>query len=233
MAIALDSTAKRIAKKDKKKMATSNVVPVEVIKDPSKLTGPVSKNVDNPFTGEEIKRKGTYELEAAQTIEQAYSLVGQNEKDVLFWFNHGRRVQAKQQMLSYLDFDLGDEKLNDLFKSFRSAMNNIVTKDTPVKRREAVQEFILSEDKFEPIREKLAEMKASGIEDVKVKFASATLPIEDENGKVTGFKVAEGETLLRKPTGKKGRRKLTADPNATVTPETSDEDEDGEEETEE
>lgn len=230
--------AKELAPKRKnKKMATSNVSPVPEVKDPSRITGTVSKKVDNPFTGDEIVRKGIYDLQAAQNIEQAYELVGQDEKEVLFWFNHGRRTQAKQQMLGLLDFDLGDEKLNDLFKSFRNAMNNIVTKDTSAERREAIQKFILSEDKFEPIREKLDAMKAQGIEDVKIQFASPTIPVEDENGNpviVNGkvqVKVAENEIELRKPTGKKGRAKKV-DPNAPVTAETSDSDTD-EDETEE
>jgi len=210
--------AKTLAPKRANKKMNPNVQStIPEVKDPSRITGAVSKKVDNPFTGDEIVRKGIYDLQAALKIEDAYALVGGNESEVLFWFNHGRRTQAKQQMLGLLDFDLGDEKLNDLFKSFRSAMNNIVTKDTSAERREAIQKFILSEDKFEPIREKLDAMKAQGIEDVKVTFSTVN---PDEN-----------EVELRKPTGKKGRQKKV-DPNAPVTAETSDSDsdEDGEDE---
>jgi len=114
-------------------------------------------------------------------------ITGGKVEDLLFWFNYGRKVAARAQVNAALGFDLGDEKLNDLFKSFQNAMSNMVTDKTTPEKREKIKNFILDEDKFEPLRSHLADWKPEG---VTVDFSSVE---------------------IKKPSGQKGRPKKESD----------------------
>lgn len=195
--------------KDKKKMnpnVSTEMTPV----DPTKITGKVTKKVKNPFTGKTITREGVYELPAAHgDITSAFALVGNREDEVLFWFNQGRKNQARLQVNQALDFDLGSDELNELFDSFTDAMDALLPKDADEKKRKRVKDFILSEEKFEPLVSALESLEKSGLESVNILFGSP-----DADGKVS-----DGETELKKPTGVRGRRKKVSD-DETETVET-------------
>lgn len=210
-----------------KKMATTPVVMI----DPSKISGTVKRKVENPFTGEDITREGKFSMDAAQDMDSALAICGQKESEVIFWFNLGRKLQAKSQMFNSLGFDLGSDDLNDLFGAFKRAMAGMLpvlpkdaTKEMKEKlneKRARIQKFILEEEKFEPIREKLTELETAGLESITIKFGNP-----DAEGKVP-----DGEMALNKPSGKRGR-KAKVDPNAPDTPVDSDSDDSEEDETE-
>lgn len=188
--------------KDKKKM-NPNSVEQNVPVDPSKITGVVKRKVKNPFDGTMIVREGSYELPAAHgdDIATALALVGNKESEVIFWFNQGRKNQARLQVQQALDFDLGSDDLNELYDSFNDAMDSLLTKDATKEKRERIQNFILSEDKFQILKIALDDLKEKGIGGISMVFGSP-----DADGKVS-----EGEIELKKPTGVRGRRKKVSE----------------------
>ena len=222
-----NSTKAANSRKEKKMSPVTEVKNV----DPTKISGPVKRKVENPFTGEEITRIGTYTLDAATDLDSALAIVGQKESEVIFWFNYGRKLQAKAQMFNSLGFDLGSDELNELFGSFKRAMSGMLDalpkdatkeqKDKLAAKRERIQKFILSEEKFEPIREKLTELEKAGLESISIKFGNP-----DADGKVP-----DGEMALNKPSGKRGR-KAKVDPNAPANADDDDSDDSEETETE-
>lgn len=192
--------------KEKKKM-NPNVVENT---DPSKFLNTVKSKVKNPFTGKTIVREGMYELPIAHgDIATAYAICGNREDEVIFWFNHGRKTQARLQANQALDFDLGSDELNELFDSFTEAMESILPKDADEAKRKRVKDFILSEDKFQPLVSALETLEKSGLETVTLVFGSP-----DADGKIK-----DGETELKKPTGVRGRRKKVSEDEAETTDE--------------
>ena len=147
--------------------------------------GKVKKNVKDPFGTDPIERVGKFSLPLATNLPEALEMVKNSADDVVFWFNHGRKLQARMQLNASLDLDLGSKQLNDDYKSFENAMEQIgVTKDTPKEEREQVQAFILKQPKFEGIRAKWAEIQQNGFGPVHLDFS---------------------EVELKKPSGKRGR----------------------------
>jgi len=156
----------------------------EGIETANNYSGKGNKKVTDPF-GKQVVRQGTFSLPLATDSSDAYQLCGGSEEDVVFWFNHGRKLQARMQLNASLDLDLGSKQLNDDYKSFENAMEQIgVTKDTPKEEREQVQAFILKQPKFEGIRAKWAEIQQNGFGPVHLDFS---------------------EVELKKPSGKRGR----------------------------
>lgn len=194
--------AKNSKLKEKKKM-NPNVAEQNVPVDPSKITGMVKRKVKNPFDGTMIVREGSYELPAAygDDIATALALVGNKESEVIFWFNQGRKNQARLQVQQALDFDLGSDDLNELYDSFNDAMDSLLTKDATKEKRERIQNFILSEDKFQILKIALDDLKEKGIGGINMVFGSP-----DAEGKIN-----EGEVELKKPSGIRGRRKKVSD----------------------
>lgn len=225
-------TAPKNGKKENGKMASSVVAP----QDPTKITGKISKKVDNPVNGKKMVRNGEYVLPAihngnfnevlgwnfvdgkkgekvakktASSIEQAYSLVGSDEKEILrlinlafdvesvqddltFWANQGRKNAARQQTNLAIDFDLGSEDLNDLLNAYNNAMKNLNDDKTTEEEYEANKKFVLSGKKFAPLKEVLANIK---MDDLVMDFS---------------------EIELRKPTGVRGKVKKTATGSTTT-----------------
>lgn len=202
------------AKAAKGKKMNPNVSTETTPVDPSKITKTVTKKVKNPFTGKTITREGIFELPAAHgDIASAYALCGNREDEVIFWFNQGRLNQARLQMNQALDFDLGSDTLNELFDSFQDAMDALLPKEADEKKRKRVKDFILSEEKFQPLVSALETLEKSGLESIAVTFGSP-----DANGKIN-----EGETELKKPTGVRGRRKKVSDSDTEVEVEETEE----------
>ena len=200
------TTAKQ--SKGKAKMSPSVT---ETVTDPTLIKGVVKRKVKNPFDGTMIVREGTYELPAAHgdDLATALTLVGNKESEVIFWFNQGRKNQARLQVQQALDFDLGSDDLNELFDSFNDAMDSLLTKDASKEKRERIQNFILSEDKFQILKIALDDLKEKGIGGINMVFGSP----DSEN------KIPEGETELKKPTGIRGRRKKVSDTDVEETEE--------------
>jgi hypothetical protein len=175
---------------------TANEVSETVQNDPTKIVGVVTRKVKNPFDGTMIERKANFELPAAYGDDPnvIMAIVGQKWEEIIFWFNHGRKVAARQQLNQMLAFDLGSDELNDLYDSFNDAMDSLLTKDATPEKRKRIKDFILSEDKFAILKIALDDVQEKGIDELNVKFGSP-----DATGKV-----AEGETELKKPSGKKG-----------------------------
>lgn len=157
----------------------------EVVTSP--LVGKISSAVENPFTGKKQKMTGHYSLPLALNMDDLASLTKGNQDDVLFWFNHGRKMAARAQVAAKLDFDLGNDDLNDLYRSFKNALNNMVDDKTPEPKRKRVIDFILGEDKFADLKTAMDSWKP---EDITIDFSS---------------------TELRKPSGKRGRPGAKAD----------------------
>jgi len=228
-------TPKSNGKKEKKVMGTVTVNPTPKLAevktdeakaaqlDPNKFVGRVSKKEDNPFTGTKIVYEGEYALDLASKFEDpekgydaALAMCGGNLKDLLFWFDHGRKTQARTQATLDLGLEFTSDKedeeenkkevdeLDNLYRAFSNALDNMVTKDTPKEKRKRVIDFILGEDKFEPIRNKL-----NNIQDPEPKFTSF------------GANESKGEVKLKKPSGIKGRQKtVKTDESGTVVAET-------------
>lgn len=135
-------------------MATSNVSPAtEVVEDI--YTGKVSTKVTNPFTRKEVKVTADFKLPQAKSGEQALNMVNGSEDDLVFWFNMGRRLVARQIVGQSLGFDLGSDDLNNLYKSFDSAMASMYSEGMSEERVKKIRDFILGEEKFAPLRDKL------------------------------------------------------------------------------
>lgn len=134
-------------------MATSVVNP-ENSTESSVYTGKVSTKVTNPVTGEEVKVTGDFILPLAKTGEDALNMVQGKDEDLVFWFNLGRKLIARSIVSRSLGLDFGTEEKNDLFKSFDAAIS-AVRKGMSEARIKALQDFILSEEKYAPIREPL------------------------------------------------------------------------------
>lgn len=136
-------------------MASSSVTPKEVpTESASVYKGKGSAKVTNPISGEEIKVTGDFILPLAQNADDALNMVGSKEEDLVFWFNFGRKAAARQVVAKSLGMDFGTEEKNDLFKSFDAAIS-AVRKGMSEARIKALQDFILSEEKYAPIREDL------------------------------------------------------------------------------
>ena len=177
-----------------KKVMNPNVDENDLIQNPAEdsegietannYSGGGNKKVTDPF-GKEIKRKGTFSLPLAQNFDEAMQLSKGSEDDLIFWYNHGRKLQARIQLNSSLDVDLGSKQLNDDYKSFENAMEQIgVTKDTPKEERDEIQAWVLKQKKFEGIRAKWSEIQQNGFGPVHLDFS---------------------EVELKKPSGKRGR----------------------------
>lgn len=150
-------------------------------------TGEVSRSgVKNPFTGKEITKKATYKLPVLQDLTEATSQFGMSEREIMYWLNYGLRTAARAQVFASLSgLDLGDEKVNELFKAFNQAMDSMSSPDMSAERKQKIQDFVLSEPKFEPLKEPLAALAKD-----------SETPIEYE------FK---GISDIKKSSGKKGR----------------------------
>ena len=147
-------------------------------------SGKGNKKVTDPF-GKQVVRQGTFSLPLAQNFDEAMQLSKGSEDDLIFWYNHGRKLQARMQLNASLDLDLGSKQLNDDYKSFENAMEQIgVTKDTPEEERKQVREFILKQPKFAGIRAKWDEIENKGFGPVHLDFS---------------------DVELKKPSGKRGR----------------------------
>lgn len=176
--------------------------------DPTLYVGKTSKKEDNFFKkGEKIVFVGEYAVPLAykpgddphSALNRATAMVNGKLEDVLFWFDYGRKVAARTQATLGLGLeftsDKEDEKeaedeieqLEDLARSFKNAMSNMITESTSEERKNAIMNFILSEEKFAPIRDKMEVIK-------------------NPAPKFFDF----GSEKLKKPTGVRGRRK--ADP---------------------
>lgn len=156
--------------------------------------GSGNKKLMDPF-GKETLRKGTFSLPLAVDSSDAYQMCGGNESDVVFWFNFGRKLAARNQMNAALELDLGSKQLNDDYKSFENAMSEIgVTKDTPAEEREQIQKFILKQPKFAGILAKWDDIKTNGFGAVHLDFS---------------------QVELKKPSGKRGRPAETKDEAVT------------------
>lgn len=146
------------------------------------LVKSLKKSIEDPFSGKKIVAEGEYSLPLASSLEDAEKLVAGNVEDLLFWFNFGRKTAARAQVAAMLSgFDSGDEKINDLYKSFTSAMNSILGEKATPEKRELTKQFILSQDQFSPLKSAL------------------------ENWKPGSVSVDFSQVELKKPSGKKGR----------------------------
>lgn len=174
---------------------------IEWKSEPGIYRGRTKTDVVDPFSKdskEKIEREGYYEIPIATNLDQANSIVKGNEQELLFWFNYGRKVQARAQMTQSLKVDLGDDH-----KSFENALKNMVDENTPPERVERVKQFILGEPKFAALREKMEQARKEG-------FGTIFLDFSKEE--------------LKKPTGVRGRQK-SVKPGETPTETDSDEDE--------
>jgi len=132
-------------------MATSNVSPaVEV--ESGIYSGKVSTKVIHPVDQVEVKVTGDFKLPLASDLNEALTMVGGNDSDVVFWFNYGRKMQARIQVGQSLGMDLGSDELNELLKSFNTAMGSFGTNLSDA-RKNKIKDFILSEEKFAPLRD--------------------------------------------------------------------------------
>jgi hypothetical protein len=138
--------------------------------------GKGNKKVLNPFTGKEEMREGSFSLPLATDEDHAKQLVKQSGEDVVFWFNQGRKAQARIQMYSLFEDIFGDEKLNEDYASFILAYEQVVTEKTSDERKAKVREFLLGEEKFEQLKAKLAELEtAGGLKPVFIDYATEEL----------------------------------------------------------
>ena len=141
-------------------MATSNVSLKETEENQdqetsSLYTGKVSTKVTNPFNGKEVKVTGDFKLPLATSMEEALHMVGDIDDDVVFWFNLGRKAAARAAVSAKLGIDLGSDEKNELLKSFTAAMDSMSSDNMSPERKKRIQDFILSEEKFQPIREEV------------------------------------------------------------------------------
>lgn len=165
--------------------------------------GKVKKNVKDPFGTDPIERVGKFSLPLATSLPEALEMVKNSAEDVVFWFNHGRKLQARVYATSKLDFDLGSKEMNDLFDQYNQALESMQSKDDTKERQEQIKQFVLSIPKFKELSAKLDEVRAGGgLREVDINFA---------------------ETELIKPSGIRGRRKATTATGETVEVETEDE----------
>ena len=116
-------------------------------------TGKVSTKVINPFNGKEQKVTGDFKLPLATSGEEALNMVAGSESDLVFWYNLGRKAAARAAVQAKLGIDLGSDEKNELLKSFTAAMDSMSSEGMSAERKKRIQDFILSEEKFEPIRE--------------------------------------------------------------------------------
>jgi len=163
--------------------------------------GKVKKNVKDPFGTDPIERVGKFSLPLATNLPEALEMVKNSADDVVFWFNHGRKQQARVYATSKLDFDLGSKEMNDLFDQYNQALESMQSKDDTKERQEQIKMFVLSIPKFKDLSAKLDEVRAGGgLKEVDIDFS---------------------QTELVKPSGIRGRRKATATGEAEI--ETEDE----------
>ena len=132
-------------------MATSNVSPA-VETESGIYSGKVSTKVIHPVDQKEIKVTGDFKLPLATNLNEALEMVGSNDQDVVFWFNYGRKNAARIAVAQSLGMDLGSDEMNDLLKSFTTAMGSFGDNLSEA-RKTKIKEFILSEEKFAPLRD--------------------------------------------------------------------------------
>ena len=135
-------------------MATSNVTPLTG--NEGIYLGKVTTKTKHPITQEDLKVTGDFKLPMATSGSEALNMVGGSEDDLVFWFNFGRKVAARTVVTQSLGLDFGTEELNDLVKSFSAAMSAMSSDGMSEERKKKIKDFILSEDKFAPIREVLS-----------------------------------------------------------------------------
>jgi len=149
------SAASRLREKEKEKMNPSNVTenPAEQEQEDNSAlaenTYKVSRTVKD--ANGERKAEATYHLPVAKTLEEMNSYAGGLNEEILYWFNFGRKVAARQQVFMALNNQFPDEKINDLNKAFVEARDQMLlgSKD-PVKIKRYT-DFILGEDQYAPL----------------------------------------------------------------------------------
>ena len=171
-----NKAAKIQIKKEEIKMSEANVV------DPGKAVGKVTKKVED-LNGKMIEVEGTYTLPLATNMNEALSMVKNSEDDFVFWFNHGRKVQARAQVAATLGMEFETEELEDRDKQFKNALKNMVEEDTPDADKAEARKFLLSLPKFKDLAE-----------------TYKTFSPDPKN-------IDFGSVELKRPSGVRGRRK--------------------------
>ena len=171
----------KAAKIQVKKVENTNMSDVQVV-DPTKAIGKVTKKVED-LNGKMIEVEGSYILPLATTLNEASAMVKDNESDLLFWFNHGRKIQARAQVAATLGMEFETEELEDRDKQFKNALKNMVEEDTPEADKAEARKFLLSLPKFKDLAE-----------------TYKTFSPDPKN-------IDFGQVELKRPSGVRGRRK--------------------------
>ena len=114
----------------------------------------VTTKVDNILTGVKVQLEADMIVPQITTPESMTSLIPSFE-DVRFWINWAWRIAARQQVTNMLNFDLGDEKLNDAYDALVNAVNQILDPKATQEERANLIQLLLSQKKFASLSEPL------------------------------------------------------------------------------
>lgn len=154
--------------KGKNVMSDSNVA------NPALFTASVSRKIKD-VDGKEIERKGKMDLPLAVDQVTALAISDNKEDELVFWFNHGRKLHAAAVVRARLDFTLGSKELDTLYEQYNDAINAQLEEKATAEEREFVTNFVKKIKKFQPMLERLEAMKSSGVEELYVDFRTEKL----------------------------------------------------------
>jgi hypothetical protein len=141
-------------KKDKKIMNPTNVAEQEEVDQDSSQELPentfkVTRTVKD--ANGERKASATYHLPIAKTLADADKFSGSDDQELVYWYNLGRKVAARQQVFMALNNQFADEKINELNKAFVEAVDQMLAGKEDAAKRKRYTEYILGEEQYAPL----------------------------------------------------------------------------------
>jgi hypothetical protein len=125
--------------------------PVQAVETENKVVNPftskVSTKVDNILTGQKIALEADMIVPQITDDESLASIVPVKE-DIYFWLNWAFRIAARNQVMAMLEFDLGNDALNDLYDAFKVAIANILDPKATQEERSDLIALLLKQKKF-------------------------------------------------------------------------------------
>lgn len=89
------------------------------------FTESVNKTVLHPVSNEKVKRTANISLPLAADLNEALSIVGNNQETLVKWFNHGRKTQSRTVAANAL-LGAQDAQTRKLIRQYQETLSMLV-----------------------------------------------------------------------------------------------------------
>lgn len=137
-------------------MNPTNVAEQEVDQDQDSSQGELPENTFRVTrtvkdANGERKASATYHLPIAKTLADADKFSGSDDSELVYWYNLGRKVAARQQVFMALNNQFADEKINELNKAYVEAIDQMLAGSEDPAKRKRYTEYLLGEEQYAPL----------------------------------------------------------------------------------